>query len=207
MFITQSSPVSLRYKMPCFQLANFVKCVTINSKTVDKEFADSLQKHFHVGVHVDHFVKEQLIIFKESIPYDARTLNIVKTESFSSAEILEFLRTHRFLDLPRMSSSAHFYDLCPSWSSDTADSEYTKKVLCVILISNSMTQQPHFVFDAKYKTKFIKIINNDAYLRQNAQFTHVHHNVQSDFIEKLLKSSKMQLKDNNWSGLESKGIL
>ena len=203
LFITQSSPVSLRYKMPCFQLSNFVKCTTISSKAIDTHFGDLLHKHFRIDVK-DNFVKEKLVIFKESIPYSALDINLVSAQSFSSMEILDFLKRHRFLDMPRLSTSAHFYDLCPSWSSDVTDSMYTKKALCVILISSSATQTPHFLFDSKYKTKFIKLINNDVFLKQTAQFSYIYHNIQSDFIEKLLKSAKIQVKDNNWSYLESK---
>ena len=195
LFVTESNQVSLRYKMPCFQLSNFIKCTTINSKNVDKSFADALERYYHIGV-IDSFTKEQLIILKESSLNSVSVpLSLVKTQTFTSSEILDFLKTNKFLEIPRLSSTAHFYDLCPSWFSDAVDSVYIKKVICVIFISNSATQEPHYLFDAKEKTKLRKQINNDAYLKQNAQITYIYRNIQTDFVEKLLKSSKNFQKD------------
>jgi hypothetical protein len=207
LFITESSPVSLRYKMPCFQLSNFIKCTTINSKNIEKNFLESLKKSFHISV-IDSFTKEKLYILKESSLNDGGVpLNLVSTQSFSSSEILDFFKAHKFLDLPRLSSTAHFYDLCPSWFSDTIDSMNIKKVVCIIFITNSESQQPNFLFDSKQRTKFVKQINNDAFLKPNAQFSYIYHNVQTDFMEKLFKSSKILLKDNDLSALEKKVFL
>ena len=204
LFVSQSNQVSLRFKMPCFQLSHFVKCATISSKSVDKVFADSLLKIFYVNI-LDSLTKEKLYAFKDTTLVETNLpSSIVKTETFSSTEILDFITAHKFLDLPRLSSTDHFYELCPSWSVDVDDSATTKQAICVILMTNSDKKEPNFIFDAKHKAKFIRQISNDAFLKQNAQFTYIYHNVQTDFIEKLLKSSKIQLANNDRSLIEKK---
>jgi len=205
LFVTESNQVSLRYKMPCFQLSNFLKCTTINTKSIEESFEETLKKKYHIDL-IDGHNKEKLFILKESSASELSfPLAIVTTQTFTSTEILNFLKTNKFLDFPRLSSTAHFYDLCPSWFSDAVDSTNIKKVICIIFIANSATQQPQFLFDMKEKTKLKKQTNNDIYLKQNAQFTYIYHNVQTDFIEKLLKSSKILLKDReNLSSIEKK---
>ena len=192
LFISQSNNqvnhVSLRFKMPCFQLASFIKCAYINAKKSDQTFPSSLKKHFNILI-LDDFNREKLFILKESEP-----INLVTTQSsFTSSDIFDFLAANKFLDLPRLSSMAHFFDICPPEN------------LCVILIANSATQKPSFLFEAKLKEKLLKQINNEAYLKQSARLTYVYSNVQTDFVDKLLKSLKTQsFKDANLSWLEKR---
>lgn len=189
---TSSSEVTLRFKMPCFQLSHFIKCTTLNPKqnTWDKNFLTLIEKFYRIQVKDS---KEKLYIFKGPARPALQLTSSQQTLNFN--EILDFFNANKFLDLSRLSSSAHFYDLCPTESTSNH-----AHIVCVIFVTSSTEESATAIF--LKSAKFLKEITSKS--DNSVQFTYVHHNIQTDFIEKLLKSSRMTLTDNNWRELEKK---
>ena len=72
----------------------------------------------------------------------------------------------------------------------------TDKVVCILFASDSMTRTPEFLFNSNLKTKVIKKIASDEYLKKNAQFAYLYLDIQTEFLEKLAKNLKIKLAEN-----------
>lgn len=80
----------------------------------------------------------------------------------------------------------------------------SKNILCLIIISNSEKKQPKILFDSILRSDLIKKINSDESLKQIVQLTHIYSDVQTEFIDRIVKNSKLKTTDSNKSTLENK---
>lgn len=82
------------------------------------------------------------------------------------------------------------------------------KLICVIFITQKwLKPEASSFFNAEFRMKLIRKVANDNYMKQTAQFTYVYFDVQSDFIEKITKNSKLkpiESDNNNKSLFENK---
>lgn len=208
LFVANSNHVTLRYQMPCFQMANNIKCVSIKLSTVDTLFSDYLLDNFSISLPSINEKQECLFLFKENMyhsmnKHEYRPVYSQRANEISYPNMLQTLETNKFLSLPRLSSSQHFFDLCTSWSQSQSDFESNSlsKVICVIFVTERGVKTPQFLFDNELKLKMIKRIQSDDFLKQTAQFTYIYMDVQSDFIETVTKSSKLKLENNKSKNL------
>lgn len=75
-----------------------------------------------------------------------------------------------------------------------------------MIFAEKSGRTPSILFNNELKAKLVKRINEDGYFKQLAQFTYIYTDVQSDFVEKIIKNSKLKLTENNKSNniLENK---
>ncbi len=122
LFLYTSNQLTLRFQTPCLQMITSIQCVSIKLASMDEKFRDEMETHFAVETNslIENGGKQEvLVIFKENMG----TINVHKpayssrASELSFASILQVLETNRLLNLPRLSSLQHFYDICPSWQS------------------------------------------------------------------------------------------
>lgn len=61
-----------------------------------------------------------------------------------------------------------------------------------MFIAKGDEKTPSFVFDHNSVARLSRKIKNDEFIKQAAQFTYIFSNVQTDFMEKLSKHSKLK---------------
>ena len=75
--------------------------------------------------------QEALIIFKENllmapvtpnvIHFSYKPVSVTKLAELPYSTVLQTFESNKYLNLPRLSSMQHFYDLCPTWTPITFD--------------------------------------------------------------------------------------
>ena len=117
-YASHSSQITLKYQMPCFQMVNNIKCSFIKLNTIDPSFVTFLKKTHKLELSLEPSQQDVFVLFKENLnplqPH--RPLSLINSNELSYANILQTFETNKFLNLPRLSSISHFYDLCPSWT-------------------------------------------------------------------------------------------
>jgi hypothetical protein len=91
---------------------------------------DSIDASFHEFLATNYFMQlsrskedkeEALFVFKENLQASHNNINYkpaynIKARELTYPAILQTFETSKFLHLPRISSTQHFYDHCTSWS-------------------------------------------------------------------------------------------
>ncbi len=193
-FVSTSNQISLRYQMPCFQMNALIKCTAIKKDSLDSNFRAYLQKNHKVNVKSIGKEQEMLLIFKENLMLTGRQVDFLyepvvlhKTDEISYATIQQTFDLNKSLYLPRLSSNDHFEEVCKGSQYDSNNEQ-----LCVIILSNSQNRMPQIVFDNDLKTKLIQNAENDEFFKQYARFCYIYTDIQAEFIEKLMKNSKLK---------------
>ncbi len=88
----------------------------------DSKFRNYLINNFDISLPVTK--SEILWIFKEDVNFNLNKINYqpsleIKNTQLTYETIFKTLKTNKFLNLPRLSSAQHFYELCPSWYSQS----------------------------------------------------------------------------------------
>ena len=61
------------------------------------------------------------MLLAPSVEFNYRPTQVIKMNKIEYANIQQLFEQNKFLNLPRLSSSIHFYDLCPSVSQFEVD--------------------------------------------------------------------------------------
>ena len=119
---------------------------------------------------------------------------------------MQTFESNKFLNFPRLSSSQHFFDLCSSWSQSQSDFDSeSPKIICVIFVTEKAVKTSSNFFSSNdFKLKLAKKVVNDDYFKKTAQFTYIYLDIQSDFIDKIVKNSKLKSIESNKTIFEEK---
>lgn len=213
LFLSTSNQVTLRYQMPCFQFTNLIKCSSISLNSIDEEFKNYLNRYFGIDISSKFLNKQEIVvIFKEntallpsSIDFFYKPAFISKVNEFSFENIIKIFESNKQLNLPRLSSLQHFFDICPSWLNSI--DQNSKRIFCLVYISNSETKLPGFIFEQNLRAKFLKKLKADDFINRNSQFTYIFMDIQSDFVEKVAKNSKIKFTNSVKSNIEGKLLI
>lgn len=200
LFGSFSNQLTLRYQMPCYLMSNNIKCAFIKLSSIDEEFRRFMSDNYHVHLPESKLEKEEILyIFKENLNSPVEKFNYkpaynIRAKELSYASILQTFEEHKFSYLPRVSSTQHFYDLCTSWSQTNLDEllPQANKVICVLIVADSTSQSPGFLFDNNRKAKFMKKIVVDDYFKKHARFAYIYSDVQTEFFERLSRALKLK---------------
>ncbi len=211
LFVSYSNQLTLRYQMPCLQMINNIKCSSIKLNSLDSNFNSYLAENFNVFLPTTNEKQELLLLFKENTflignKYEYRPCFQQQSHEISFANILQTFESNKFLNLPRLSSSQHFFDLCSSWSQSQSDFDSeSPKIICVIFVTEKAVKtSSNFFTSNDFKLKLAKKVVNDDYFKKTAQFTYIYLDIQSDFIEKIVKNSKLKSIESNKTIFEDK---
>lgn len=215
LFASHSNQLTLRYQMPCLQMTVNIKCASIKLNSVDSTFSQYLIDSYNIYLPSVSDKQEIFLLFKENLSLNKnkehKPVHQQYSNEISFASILQTFETNKFLSLPRLSSSQFYFDLCSSWSLAQTDFDTNVKLICVIFITQKwLKPEASSFFNAEFRMKLIRKVANDNYMKQTAQFTYVYFDVQSDFIEKITKNSKLkpiESDNNNKSLFENKVVL
>lgn len=214
-----SSQVTLRYQMPCYVVSNNIKCAFIKLNAIEPEFREFLFDNYHIEMPDSKYDKEEsLFVFKENpsilstqdINFNYKPSFSQKAKELTYAAILQTFEQHKFLNLPRIASTQHFYDLCTSWSHFDELNPQSNKVICVLIPTESSVKSPNFIFNEQQRSKFIKKISTDEYFKKTLQFAYIYYDIQIEFFEKLTKILKVKISDQtkkNKNFFENKIVL
>ncbi|RNA15524.1 dnaJ -like protein [Brachionus plicatilis] len=192
LFISHSNHVSLRYQMPCFQMVKNFKCASVLYKNIESEFKNHLSKNFKIPMDLK---QETLILFKENVNPDEENQNVHRPfliqalTELNYEAILQSLENNKHLILPRISSGAKFFDLCPSLSEFEVDT--SKGTVCSVFLANSELKKPQFLFNNELKNQFLKNLQGDKFLKKlNIQLSYVYLDVQTNFADRIRKNAR-----------------
>lgn len=128
--------VSSNVKCTFLRLSKFT-LFTIDSRVVVFVFIsvclDSIDADFHEFLATNYLMQlarskedkeEALFLFKENLQGNVNPVNgaiykptfNIRARELSYSSVLQTFEQNKFLHLPRISSTQHFYDLCSSWS-------------------------------------------------------------------------------------------
>ena len=125
-FITNSNQLTLRFQMPCFQAQLTSKCAWMCQSKLDEASRAHLKKHYALDVTTSIETRQDMLaIFKENMAVATnewwtqhRPAYTSKSSEFTYASLLQLFELNKHLNLPRLSSLQHLYDLCPSMMMD-----------------------------------------------------------------------------------------
>ena len=185
--------------MPCFQMNGLIKCTAIKKDSFNSNFKTYLQKNHKVNVKSIGKEQEILLIFKENLKSTSRPADfsyepvvIHKMDEISYSTIQQTFELNKSLYFPRLSSNDHFEEVCKASQFDSNNEQ-----LCVIILSNSQSQSPQIVFDNDLRTRLIQNAENDEFFKQYARFAYIYTDIQVEFMEKLMKNSKLKSVEAN----------
>jgi len=198
-FLSATNQISLRYQMPCFQTNGMIKCAAIKKDSLNSNFKTYLQKNHKVNVKSIGKEQEMLLIFKENFKstshqadFSHEPVVMHKMDEISYSTIQQTFELNKSLYFARLSSNDHFEEICKVSQFDSNNEQ-----LCVIFLANSQNQSPQIVFHNDLKTRLIQNAENDELLKQYARFAYIYTDVQAEFMEKLMKNSKLKSIEDN----------
>ena len=92
--------------------------------SVDLAYSQYLLENFSIYLPSASDKQEMLLVFKENLSFKKQEHKYVHQQysnEISFASILQTFETNKFLNLPRLSSSQYYFDLCTSWSMTQID--------------------------------------------------------------------------------------
>lgn len=219
-FASFSNQVTLRYQMPCYLMSSNVKCAFIKLGAIDNDFREYLSENYKLDLAESKLEREEIMyVFKENLNAPATSIDKfsykpaynVRAKELTYASILQTLEEQKFLHLPRVTSTQHFYDLCTSWSQTDLDelTPNAEKMICVLIVADSTIKSPNFLFNENQKSKFLKKLTGDDYFKRHARFAYIYVDQQTEFFARLTRTLKIKPveSDKNKSFFENKIIL
>lgn len=163
LLFTESPQPQLRHYVIAHRFKDFV-----NFGHVDMEESEELRYQYGINA------SETLLVFNERVDHAVGRFSAPESWESNAKEITEFLSTHKYLILPRISSQTHLDEIC------IPESVKRRRRLCVILMLDGVTGEDEVHLNAyRNFAEYLKLPS------ERLRYVYMLKRRQSEFIRSL----------------------